>query len=192
MRRQITFVTYLVPDLYERVRSLEHELASVTGSRASLEIWEPHVTVGSEVYVEDEDIYDMERRLQQTVAVIRPFSVALQGIGFVESSSMGHLAGFSKSNVHIRVQKTQELEHLASLVERHVTRGHEKYYSLSHPYQSHLTVAFKDLTDEGFAKGRKLLEHRPFEAEMTFDHVAMAIREDDGRYVEYSRFPLAQ
>lgn len=192
MRRQITFVTYLAPDLHEQVQNLERELASVTGSRACLEIWEPHVTVGSEVYVDEDKVDALADKLHRAVTKIEAFSVTLNGFRSVDNADKGYLEGFTKNHIHIRVRKTQELEHLADSVERRVTKRYERYHSLSRPYQPHLTVAFKDLTDEGFVKGRKLLEHRPFDAEMIFDHVAMAIREDDGRYVEHSRFPLAK
>lgn len=190
MQKQITFVTYLDVDLNKRVQGIQQELFLKTGSRACIDIWEPHVTVGSEIFIDHDDISALGEKLESAVARTLPFTVPVQGFGFVNDSALANLEGFTKFGIDIGVSIVPKLQQLAETIEGSVTESYELYCPLTQPYRPHLTIAYKDLTEEGFRSGKHMLERESFRAEMTFDHVAMAIRGDDGHYREWKRFPL--
>lgn len=79
MKKQYSIVSYLEGVEYERVRTLQRALFERTGSRACLDDWEPHLTVGSGVWVSDEERAEVEDALTRIAADTKPFSVALKG-----------------------------------------------------------------------------------------------------------------
>jgi 2'-5' RNA ligase len=83
-----------------------------------------------------------------------------------------------------------ELEILATFFEEDVTNSYAVWYQQPLPYNPHITVAYKDLTEDGYEKAKEHLSKKTFEREIEIDNVCLAIQNEKGEWREYKRFSL--
>ena len=66
-----SIVAYLDQSLTKKVRAVQEELFTLTGSRACIDLWEPHITVGSGVMIPDEKESDFLKSLEHQLILIQ-------------------------------------------------------------------------------------------------------------------------
>lgn len=98
----------------------------------------------------------------------------------------GKLKGFTKYVIYIDVIKNDKLQNLFNAV-KEVTDKRNLFYGPISPYNPHLTVAFKDLDEEGFNKAKSVFEEEKFEDKILVDHIALAKEYNDGKWKEYKQ-----
>ena len=78
---------------------------------------------------------------------------------------------------------------MISLVEKieNLTNKYEKWYQLSLPYDPHITLAFRDLTDEGLEKCEEFFKDKTFLEEVKVDHISIVEKGEDGVGREFAR-----
>jgi len=184
----LPLVIFCNEQLEKQIRNIQQELFELTGSRNCLDNWTPHITIGNGVEVDDET-EDVEKLINEIHEVIKDFSpmkVTACNYGFLEHEHLKKL-GLSPFVVHLDIKKTPELDRLACLIKEKITDKRHTVYKQPWPYDPHLTVAFGDLTKEGFEKAKKALSQKKFSSELFIDHIALTKEDDKGKWKEYKR-----
>jgi 2'-5' RNA ligase len=183
-------ISYLDTDLTAKVRALQHKLRDLTGSQASLRDWDPHLTVGSEIWLDDQDLDAYAEELAHAANDIKPFKVQIYDFGFIDNWSGGKLPGNTPYGVYLHVEVTAELRQLIEALAP-VTAKHRVYYQLPRPYLLHVTLAFRDLNKEGYQLAKETLAGQTFSEDTLVDSFSIAKMNPSGRNVEARRIPLA-
>lgn len=161
-------VAYVDEALTAKVRTIQQQLSDLTGSHACLDVWDPHISVGSEVWLKDDELDDYASELKAATANTPPFLVTIANFGFIDNWSGGKLPGNTPYGVFLDVVVTPELQHLVELI-RPVCAARRQYFEMPWPYHPHITIAFKDLTQEGYEKAKQLFEKQPFSVRTAID-----------------------
>ena len=172
------------------VRRVQEEISELTGSRACLETHEPHLTVGSGVVVAPEKINDFYMKLENALRDIKPFKLSVVQFKFLGYPRV--IQYLAKRNrryvIYLKVKKNKDLMRLV-LNLRKVNAEHKKFYRQPWRYYvPHITVAFDDLSYEGYIKAKKIWKERMFSADVTINSVSIAVAGDDGKFVEHRQF----
>jgi 2'-5' RNA ligase len=179
-------VAYLDPALTAKVRALQTKLRELTGSEASLRDWDPHISIGSEVWMQDNEVGEYVSELEAATAGIKPLNVPVAGFGFIDNWSGGKLPGNTPYGIFLRVEVTPDLQALADAVEP-VANKRKLYFKRPHPYHPHVTLAFRDLTAAGYKKAVALLESQSFAETAHIDSYSIAKMNPDGKNSEAIR-----
>jgi len=75
--KQYSIVVYLEGEVKKQVREMQEKLFDITGSRACIDAWEPHMTVGDGILVSKEELVEVESNLQKIVDEQKNFYVPL-------------------------------------------------------------------------------------------------------------------
>jgi 2'-5' RNA ligase len=183
-------VSYLDADISARIYELQQKVSDITGSRTCVDYNKPHITVGSEVFVDPDEHADLVTRLEKVARGTSPCSISVSGFGFMDNWSGGALPGHTKFAVYLKVVDCWCLEHLANRIKEEVTVHYPKYYEVSFPYKPRVTLAYKDLTCEGFEKAKEYLTQGVFVADTVMHDIAIAHKNEQGTRVLAQRFPL--
>lgn len=181
-------IIYLNKELEKQVRILQKEISDLTGSTASLDLWKPHITVGSAVQVEDSGLEDFYDDLKEIAHDSELFSIQLDSFDFMEDWSGAKEGIDSPYVVYLKIAHSQQLEDLALLIKECITLERRCTYSMPWPYKPHLMLAFKDLDEDGFKKAKNLLQDRSFKANIQVDHIAIAQQLEGGKCVLFRKW----
>lgn len=183
-------IIYTDEQFTKKVRTIQQELYALTGSRACLDLWEPHITIGSAVMVKEVDTTNLFNDMEKALANSTPFQVQIKNFGFMDNWPGGNMGSYTPYVIYLDVMVNNELLELAQNIRDQVTSKRERSYNMPWPYTPHLTVAFKDLGKQGFEKARLLLKDRTFEHTTTIDHVAIADDLPDGTCPMFKKWNL--
>ena len=189
MTKKFSLVTYLEGDIKKQVRLLQEELIPITGSRACIDTWEPHVTVGSGPEVDTAQEAQLIEEIRKIAENTKPFVITLKDFSYLEKFRGGNTGDYSPYVMYLDVVKNDALQTLADTIKA-ITDTYSLWYEQPWPYTPHVTVAFKDLWEEGFKKGKEYLAERGFEGEMTIDHIAL-VEKTPEKDSEYKRIYLS-
>ena len=190
MKNNFSIIIYLNKKLNQKVRNIQRELLNLTGSRACLDLWKPHFTIGAGVRVEDKKLNSLYKDIKENLKEIKQFKIKIKDYGFMNNWMSGKLKGFTGYVVYLNVIKNKELNKLFNILKKNVTDKREIFYGPISKYNPHITIAFKDLCCKGFLKSKKFLKNKKFENELTINHIALAKENPDGKWSEYKRFKL--
>ena len=102
----------------------------------------------------------------------------------------GSKLGFTPYVVYIKPFDYGTLSAAASFFEEQIKPRYPVWYDQPWPYNPHITVAYKDLTEDGYNKAREYLLGKTFEREITIDNVCLAIQDKNGAWKEFKHFHL--
>jgi 2'-5' RNA ligase len=182
-------IAHLDPDSAKEVREIQHELEKECHTHACLREWYPHVSVGSEAWIEDEDVEAYADRLRAAVQGTRPIETVINGINYIDFWSGGSLPGHTPYSVFLGVHLAPELRRLMDAVES-VTAKENLFYKMHTPYFPHVALAYKDLSEEGYKKAQELMRGRRFTRPALLDHFALAKKDEKGMFQEFLRIEL--
>lgn len=185
--RNFSVVSYFDPEFTGRVRTLQERIAEETGARASLDIWDPHITIGSGISIPDGDISHAKELLDRAVACTKPFPLRISNFGFMDDWVGGQRPGISPYVVYLGVEIPEALRMLVESVRTQLTDHYEHWYEQPWPYTPHVTLAYRDLSEEGFLQTKKRLASESFSAEPIIDHVSLVDEIPDEFRTEYYR-----
>lgn len=187
--KKYSVVCYLEGKDLARVRQIQHELTDLTGSRKCIDAWMPHLTLGSGIIVPDGEQERTDGLFQKIADKEGPFEIQLEGFGGTETWG-GAREGITTSYVlWIDPIKTAQMQHLFEVIRDEITNDYDTFYPRMVEYIPHVTVAYGDLTKEGYDKGHQYLSDIGFTGSMRIDHIALVENFDD-KDVEYKRFYL--
>lgn len=184
---KLSIVSYLDPDTTRQVRELQKTLSDLTGSIAALTSWSPHITLGDGVEVDDTDTLVAE--LTQIANSTNSFDLKVSGFSSIDSRPIGRGEISTPYVIYIDVVPNQALLDLVQKIGR-VTNEYETWYLMHRPYLPHVTLAFRDLTKDGYEKGLEYLKDKDVELVSKIDHIALVEKLDEVDR-EYKRILLA-
>ncbi|KHO54851.1 MAG: hypothetical protein QT10_C0011G0032 [archaeon GW2011_AR19] len=190
MKNNFSIIIYLDKKLNQKVRNIQEELSNLTGSKACLDLWKPHFTIGAGVGVEDKKLNSLYKEIKENLKEIKQFKIKIKDYGFMNNWMSGKLKGFTKYVVYLNIMKNKELQKLFNILKRNITDKREIFYGPISNYNPHITLAFKDLDYKGFLKAKKFLKNKKFEDELTINHIALAKENSNESWSEYKRFKL--
>ena len=133
-------VIYLDDELTQKIRAIQKKLFDLTGSKTCLDLWEPHITIGAGVEINNKDTNSFCEDIERAIKDFKPFKVELKNYGFMDDWMGGKLEGFTKYVVYINVIKNKELQNLFEAIKR-VTDKRDLFYCPISLYKpSHLRI----------------------------------------------------
>jgi 2'-5' RNA ligase len=183
---KLSIVSYLDPLTSAKVRQLQRDLSAVTGSVAALSSWEPHVTVADGVEVNREELAVLQSEVENLTAHINPFELELREVSSLTSWKGGSGDNATPYVIYLDVKPNKALLNLVEDFDI-ITSKFDKWYKMPRPYTPHCTLAFQDLSREGFQRGLEYLKNTKIELTTELDHVAL-VEKLTGANRELSRF----
>jgi 2'-5' RNA ligase len=185
-----SLVTYLDDAATQYIRSIQQKLAEVTGSRASLEEWEPHVTIGDGITISKNELPDVEQKLAALAASEQKFSVAIRDFTTRDNRQPGLGEVTTPYVLLSTVDTNEQLVRLEKVLREQVTSQFKLWWQMRRPYLPHVTLAFRDLQREGYESGIRYLESVEIGCTVWLTHIALVEKRLD-KDVEYKRFNFA-
>jgi 2'-5' RNA ligase len=182
-------IAHLDPESAKAVRELQRELEVECDTHAVMSEWHPHVSVGSEAWIEDDQVDAYTDRLRAATSGMKPLEILINGINYIDFWSGGSLPDHTPYTVFLGVHLSDELKHLMDAVET-VTAKERLFYRMHTPYFPHVALAYKDLSAEGYEIAQKLLRSRRFTLPARLDHFALAKQDETGMFEEFRRIDL--
>lgn len=186
---QLSIVSYLDAESTERVRILQRQLAKVTGSRASLSSWSPHITVGDGVVVDEVQFESLLTDMAEIASKNHVFDVVASDFGSLDSRPIGVGEKSTPYVIYVDVAVSQDLTELVSMI-REVTSNYSKWYQMPDPYLPHITLAFRDLDKEGYERGLDYLMAKTMTITSKINHIAL-VQKLEAADKEVARINLA-
>lgn len=193
----ISLISNLSGDSYKKVRSLQKELSRVTGSISCLADWQPHITIGDGLVVDQQTMTGLTTELQAFAESHQPVKARIHGYAGIDNWKGAVEGKVTPYVIWLSVEMNDELMALWSSLRDKITARYEAWLPRTVEYNPHVTIAFSDLTKEGFEKGMAYLgENAHRIADIWFDINSITIAECYGegymQSVEHSRFLLAK
>jgi 2'-5' RNA ligase len=182
MERKFSIVTFADQSLTDKIQEIQENLFSLCGTKSARDAWEPHITIGSGPIIRKEsEIDQLVAEINQIIKQIGAFKVKLKGFSSTKSEVNGNV-------LFIKVEVNEQLGLLANKV-KGVTDAFKRWYEQKWPYSPHVTLAFRDLTDEGLEKCLDYLSNETFENEILIDHISLVEKVDD-KEKEFKRLDM--
>ncbi len=153
---KLSLVAYLDDDSQKQIRKLQEGISKATGSRASLDSWQPHITLGDGVEIDGVQFINFLSKMTDALKDAPRLSVQIGGIGSLDDRIGGEGEITTPYAIYLHVAVTPELDALCQTVAA-ATAGVPKWYTLPVPFTPHVTLAFRDLDDNGYVKGLRYL-----------------------------------
>jgi len=185
--KKYSIVVFLEGESVAKIRILQEALYELTGSRQCLDAWKPHFTVGDGIIVSDEELIIVENILQEFTNKQSSFDVSLEGFGGLTNRTGGEGEMTTPYVLWVEVIPNDILNGLVTEMQNLVTSKFNLWYKMPKPYTPHVTVAFRDLTKEGYEKGEKFLSNLSVKEVVKATHVALVEKLPDTDQ-EYKRF----
>ena len=189
-KKKYSIVCYLGGELHDKVRAMQRELFALTGSRECLDSWEPHFTLGDGIWVDEEGFENAKKAFEEISAGQKKFEVEMKGFGGRTDRTVGDGEITTPFVLWIDVLQNSELLELVERIKESITSKTELWYRMPQPYMPHVTVAFRDLSEDGYLKGSEFLKDKNIQEIITVDHIALVehLPEKD---IETVRFQFA-
>lgn len=190
--KNFSLVSYLGGDEYKRVRELQKELSVITGSRKCLEDWLPHITVGDGITVSEEMLTRLENDLTEILHTQHCVTARIKGFGGIENWKGAVEGKITPYVIWLEVEVSSDLLNLYNNLREKVTLNYDAWLPRITNYTPHVTLAFADLSQDGYEKGIKYLSSQKIELPFTISHLALVECYGEGNMtsVEYKKFYL--
>lgn len=185
--KKYSIVAYLEGGIKAEVRALQEKLFELTGSRECLDAWQPHLTVGDGILVDQDKLVQVENDIAELTKNESPFQVSLEGFGGLTDRQGGEGEITTPYVLWVDVVVNKELIGLVEKVEDIITSKCELWYQMPKPYTPHVTVAFRDLSEDGHRKGLDYLKNCSFNNSAQISHIAL-VEKLPTSDIEYKRF----
>ena len=186
---KLSIVSYLDESATRTVRKLQCELSDLTGSKAALLSWEPHVTVGDGLDIAAEQLDTLRHELAQAIANQPIFTLHTSRFGTFETRPLGRSETSTPYVIYLDVQLSEPLDALVQRIQT-VTERYDRWYTMVRPYTPHITLAFRDLDAAGFHKGLAYLQDKSGKLTSKIDHIAL-VEKLENKDTEFQRLLFA-
>ena len=168
----LSIVSYLDEPTTNAVRKIQHDLSELTGSTASIVSWSPHITLADGITLEPNEIAGALQRFELTARQVKCFDVEVSGFGGINDWSPGHGDTATPYVLFLNVVVNESLLRAVGLLRKTII-DYPKWYSMPDPYLPHVTVAFRDLSREGYEFGTDYLSRINLQMTSRIDHIAL-------------------
>ena len=179
---RLFFIALLPPQsIQDYATEIKTYFAQHYGSRHALKS-PPHITVQPPFKWIPQQIDQVERSLQSFATSQTPFSISLNGF-----------AAFPPRVIYIHVEKTEPLLtlHQALITHLETTLNLVDPKEKSRPYTPHMTVAFRDLTQQNFRAAWQEFHPRSLFFEFIASELSLLMH-DGQRWQIHAKFPFGK
>ncbi len=189
MKKAYSLIVNLSGEQYKYVRSLQKEVSTLTNARRSMEDWLPHITIGDGPLLSEEEMSIYEKELTSLCMTQKKVVARLKGFTGIDNWKGAQL-GLSPYVVWIDVEVSEDLKNLFEKLKDSITSKYEAWLPRAVNYTPHVTLAFADLTKEGYEKSLELLKTKTVNEEFIIDNITIVecYGEDKMTSAEYKRF----
>ena len=189
MKTAYSLITNLGGEQYKKVRSLQKDISNLTNSRKSMEDWLPHITIGDGPLLQEEEFSKYEKELSEFCLNQKPITTCLKGFTGIDNWKGAGL-GLTPYVLWIDVEVSNDLQNLFDSLRDCLTSKYEAWLPRMISYKPHVTLAFADLTKEGYEKGLEFLKSKEMNEEFTIDNITLVESYGEGKMtsVERKRF----
>lgn len=187
-----SLVSYLTGQEFDSIRSLQQELSTITGSTKCLTDWAPHITIGDGPEIASEELSTLESELLAFASNHRPVKATIAGFGNIDNWKGAAEGKITPYVIWLNVQVSPELMALWTSLRDSITSRYLVWLPRTQDYIPHVTLAFADLTKEGYEKGLDFIKAHSFESSFTISHIALVECYGEGNMTsrEHRRFEL--
>lgn len=191
--KKMTLVVYLDGDNYREIRGLQESVSGITGSKRSIDDWLPHITVGDAISVHEYDLVDLEKQLATFCSSKDSFAVSVNSFGGKENWSGAMAEDVTSYVLWAEVADSKELNGLFDELREKITSRYNLWLDRIETYQPHVTIAFADLDQDGYERGKSFLEEQKIDLQIPVSHIALVECFGKGNMQsrEYKRFELS-
>ncbi len=165
-------ISYLDSESEKEIRTIQKEIFEISGAKSSLEEWRPHITVGRGLNYKKEIPADLIEKLSTFTKTQSSFQVELKNFGYMDDWKGSALFNCEPYVIYIDVIINPILQTFVDKLDS-ILKEYAFSYEI-HPYNPHLTLAFKDLDKEGFEKSKDYLSQQSFSKTITIDSFSIA------------------
>lgn len=189
MKKAYSLIVNLNGEQYKSIRSLQKEISILTGAKRSIEDWLPHITIGDGPYLSEEEVVVYEKELAEFCKAQKKVVTRLRGFTGIDNWKGAQL-GLSPYVIWIDVEVSDDLKNLFEKLKDNITSKYGTWLPRTSSYTPHVTLAFADLTKEGFEKTLELLKTKNIDEDFLIDNITIVECYGDDRMtsVEYKRF----
>lgn len=185
-----SLVAYLEDGEYKKVRELQQKLSEITGSRKCLEDWLPHITIADGIIVSSGE---MKRLLVDLSNFSQSHNVITADVKTFGGTDNWNGAVGSKLTPYViwlEVNINRGLMKLFNDLKVKITSHYDTWLPRIDNYMPHITLAFADLSNEGYKKGLKYLSSKKLELNFSISHISLVKCYSEGnmKSKEYKRF----
>lgn len=188
--KKYSIVCFLESESKQKVLNLQQTLFELTGSRACLDDWAPHITVGDGPEVSEIETEILEKEIQNLVDIYKPFPLLLNSFGGRTNRKGGKDEITTPYVLWINTIVSDTFDKLLIEIEK-ITYKYNHWYTKPNPYIPHVTIAFRDLSQEGYEKGAEYLNSIDFKETIQISHIAL-VEQTEKESIEYKRFYFNQ
>lgn len=188
--KNFSLVSYLTNEEFNSVLNLQTQISEITHSVKSLTEWLPHITVGDGIAVSSEQLEEVENILKKFTENQKNFTTYISGFGGTETWKGAVPGKITPYVIWLDVEMNGELMSLFTDLKNSLTSHYDAWLPRTVNYSPHVTLAFADLTEEGYKKGLEFIKNQKFESPLTISHVALVECFGEGNMTskEYKRF----
>lgn len=172
-KKNFSLISYLTGESFKRVRDLQKKLSKITGSKKCIEDWLPHITLGDGISVSMNEITKLEALLAMFARNQNIVTVSVKNLSGTDAWKGAKEGIITPYVIWINVEVNSDLQNLFDNLKESVTTHYETWLAKTIKYDPHITLAFADLTEDGYKKGMEYLETQKFEDIITISHVAL-------------------
>lgn len=183
-------ISYFDKQTTREIRDIQKKLSEITGSRSSLDTWLPHITVGSAIKVKENQLKELYENIEGFLENVPVFTIQTREFSFMDDWAGGSRPGSTPYVVYIKLSGYDVLTKIATFFEEQIKPMYPVHYQQPWPYNPHITIAYKDLTDKGYERIKEYLSSKVFEKTIIIDNVCLATKNKNGIYEEFKRFKL--
>ena len=187
-----SLVAYLGGEEYKKVRRIQKNLQEITGSKKCLEDWLPHITLGDGIAVTREEISRVESEIKRWSEKQKVTKSKVTGFGGIENWKGAVEGKITPYVIWLDVEVSPGLLQLYNTLRDEITAHHNTWLPRTTTYTPHITLAFSDLTKEGYEAGMKFLSDQQEETVLDFSisHIALVECYGEGNMtsIEYKKF----
>lgn len=188
-----SLVSYFSEQETESIRKLQETLFEITGSRKCLDDWLPHITVGDGIIVDEERLSELELKLNEFCKGRPNIVIETVGFGGIEDWKGAIPEKITPYVIWLDIESNSYLQNLFNDLRDNITLDYETWLPRTINYNPHITLAFADLTEEGYRKGMEYVKNVDFPREFTVSSVSIVECFGVGNMTsrEYKRFPFS-
>lgn len=194
MIKNFSVISNLSGEAYKKVRNLQKEISQITGSTICLLDWQPHITVGDGIMVNETNLSETEAKFKSFAESHKVMKAKISGFAGIDDWKGSVEGKISPYVIWLEVEVNEDLINLHSSLKETIIDNYETWLPKTLNYRPHVTIAFADLTKDGYEKGLEYIKQKLFETEFEINNITLSDCYGEGNMtsLEYKKFYLGK
>lgn len=188
--KNFSLVSYSTWEEFKKIRKIQKELSKITGSKKCLEDWLPHITIGDWISVKDSELEKLELDIINVLNKQKVIYTKVNWFWGIDNWKGAVEWKITPYVIWLNIEINPELLTLFNLSQKSFTDKYDLWLPKTIEYVPHITLAFADLTKEGYELGMKYLSEKEINIILPITHLSLTECYGVGNMesVEYKKF----